>query len=50
MDTGKIWGYVFLMAAIAFVGKFVGCAGTAKLLGYNTRESGAIGMLMSCKG
>ncbi|KAL7418745.1 K(+)/H(+) antiporter [Cryptotrichosporon argae] len=50
LDTGKIWGYVILLCVVAFVGKFVGCAGTAKLLRYSNRESAAIGMLMSCKG
>ncbi|ORY24227.1 Sodium/hydrogen exchanger family-domain-containing protein [Naematelia encephala] len=50
LNTGKIWGYVIALCAIAWVGKFGGCAGMAKALGYNLRESGAIGMLMSCKG
>lgn len=50
LDTGKIWGYIILLTVIGFVGKFFGCAGVAKLCGYTWRESGAIGMLMSCKG
>lgn len=50
INTGKDWGYVVLLCVIAFFGKFIGCAGTAKLLRYPTREAGAIGMLMSCKG
>ena len=50
LDTGKIWAYVILLCAVAFSGKFIGCAGMAKLLKYGNREAGAIGMLMSCKG
>ncbi len=50
LNTGKIWGYVVLLCTVAFFGKFIGCAVTAKLLKYSNRESGAIGMLMSCKG
>ncbi|CAK9781840.1 putative potassium:hydrogen antiporter [Cutaneotrichosporon oleaginosum] len=50
LTDGKAWGYVVLLCVIGFAGKFVGCAATAKLLKYSWRESGAIGMLMSCKG
>lgn len=50
LDSGKSWGYIILFIFIGWAGKFVGCAFTAKWLGYTTRESGAIGMLMSCKG
>lgn len=50
LNNGKIWGYVILLTVVGFVGKFFGCAGVAKLCGYTWRESGAIGMLMSCKG
>ncbi|KAF9067693.1 Sodium/hydrogen exchanger family-domain-containing protein [Rhodocollybia butyracea] len=44
------WGYVFLICAVAFVSKFAACSVTAKVSGFNIRESGAIGSLMSCKG
>ena len=50
LNTGYIWGYIIMICVVAFTGKFIGCAGTARLLGYTVRESGAIGMLMSCKG
>ncbi|WOO78562.1 K(+)/H(+) antiporter 1 [Vanrija pseudolonga] len=50
LDTGIIWGYIILLCVVAFAGKFFGCAGVAKFCGYTWRESGAIGMLMSCKG
>lgn len=50
LDTGIIWGYIIFVCVLAWAGKFFGCAVTAKVLGYTTRESGAIGMLMSCKG
>lgn len=50
INTGKDWGYVVLICVVAFLGKFSGCAITARLCKYNVRESSAIGMLMSCKG
>nr|XP_019049777.1 potassium:hydrogen antiporter [Kwoniella bestiolae CBS 10118]OCF28707.1 potassium:hydrogen antiporter [Kwoniella bestiolae CBS 10118] len=50
LDTGKIWGYIILLCVVAFLGKFVGCAGAAMAMRYPLRESAAIGMLMSCKG
>ena len=50
LNDGTAWGYTFLIIFVAFLGKFLGCAVTARLTGFNVRESGAIGMLMSCKG
>ncbi|CUA69152.1 K(+)/H(+) antiporter 1 [Saccharomyces cerevisiae S288c] [Rhizoctonia solani] len=50
LNDGTAWGYTFLIIAVAFFGKFIGCAVTARFMGFNTREAGAIGMLMSCKG
>jgi len=50
LDTGVIWGWVILICVVAFAGKFIGCAAAAKLQGFTSRESGAIGVLMSCKG
>lgn len=50
LDTGIIWGYTICIIVIAFVSKFVGCAGAARLCGFNWRESTAVGTLMSCKG
>ncbi|CAE6384601.1 unnamed protein product, partial [Rhizoctonia solani] len=50
LNDGTAWGYTFLVIVVAFLGKFVGCAVTARFMGFNTREAGAIGMLMSCKG
>ena len=50
LDTGKTWGYTILICVVAFFGKFLGCFATAKVYGFNTRESDAIGTLMSCKG
>ncbi|KIJ57015.1 hypothetical protein M422DRAFT_198385 [Sphaerobolus stellatus SS14] len=50
LDNGATWGYVFLICAIAFFGKFIGCALSAKVMGFSNRESTAIGTLMSCKG
>ncbi|EUC66451.1 potassium:hydrogen antiporter [Rhizoctonia solani AG-3 Rhs1AP] len=50
LNDGTAWGYTFLIIAVAFFGKFIGCAVTARFMGFNNREAGAIGMLMSCKG
>ncbi|KAK8844163.1 hypothetical protein IAR55_006957 [Kwoniella newhampshirensis] len=50
LDTGMIWGYTILLIVVAFLGKFIGCAGAAMAMRYPLRESAAIGMLMSCKG
>jgi Kef-type K+ transport system membrane component KefB len=50
LDTGVAWGYTILIIVVAFSAKFFSCSITAKLAGFNFRESGAIGALMSCKG
>ncbi|THV05519.1 hypothetical protein K435DRAFT_834857, partial [Dendrothele bispora CBS 962.96] len=50
LDNGITWGYTIIIIVVAFASKFFACAGTAKLTGFNMRESGAIGALMSCKG
>ena len=48
---GITWGYTIAIICCAFAGKFGGCALAARYLaGFNWRESGAIGSLMSCKG
>ncbi|KAG6853435.1 hypothetical protein C0991_004435 [Blastosporella zonata] len=50
MNTGKTWGYTFLICTVAFFAKFIPCFGAAMATGFNWRESGAVGSLMSCKG
>ncbi|KAG8960213.1 K(+)/H(+) antiporter [Tulasnella sp. 408] len=50
LDNGITWAYVIIICLIAFFGKFIGCAVSARFMGFNLRESGAIGALMSCKG
>jgi len=50
LDNGITWGYTIIIILVAFTSKFLACASTAKLAGFNLRESGAIGSLMSCKG
>ncbi|ETW84079.1 potassium:hydrogen antiporter [Heterobasidion irregulare TC 32-1] len=50
LDTGLTWGYTILICVVAFFSKFLSCGLTAKAFGFNPRESGAIGILMSCKG
>jgi Kef-type K+ transport system membrane component KefB len=50
LNTGTAWGYVFLICAVSFTSKFVACGAAAHLNGFNWREAGAIGSLMSCKG
>ncbi|KAK4056201.1 K(+)/H(+) antiporter [Microbotryomycetes sp. JL221] len=50
LNTGEIWGFTFMIIAVAFSGKFVGCLFAAKLCNFTWRESGAVGSLMSAKG
>jgi Kef-type K+ transport system membrane component KefB len=50
LDNGVTWGYTILICVFAFFSKFIACGLTAKLTGFNLREAGAIGALMSCKG
>ncbi|KAJ7579934.1 Sodium/hydrogen exchanger family-domain-containing protein [Mycena floridula] len=50
LDNGITWGYTIIICLVAFASKFLACAISAKLMGFNIRESGAIGSLMSCKG
>ncbi|KAG6810749.1 hypothetical protein H0H92_010493 [Tricholoma furcatifolium] len=44
------WGYTIIICLVAFFSKFTACFATAYVTGFNWRESGAIGSLMSCKG
>ncbi|KAF8799460.1 hypothetical protein BYT27DRAFT_7201515 [Phlegmacium glaucopus] len=51
LNNGVTWAYTIAIIFTAFVGKFGGCALAAKYFaGFNWRESGTIGSLMSCKG
>ncbi|MCO5606341.1 hypothetical protein L7F22_060529 [Adiantum nelumboides] len=50
LSSGLVWGYIIAICTVAFTSKFIGCAGAARLTGFSTRESAAIGALMSCKG
>ncbi|KAG6917304.1 hypothetical protein DXG01_003145 [Tephrocybe rancida] len=51
LDNGITWAYTIAIIFTAFIGKFGGCALAARYgAGFNWRESGAIGSLMSCKG
>ncbi|KAG6888532.1 hypothetical protein C0995_007644 [Termitomyces sp. Mi166 len=51
LNDGITWAYTIAIIFTAFVGKFGGCSLAAKYVaGFNWRESGAIGSLMSCKG
>ncbi|KAG8833005.1 K(+)/H(+) antiporter [Serendipita sp. 399] len=50
LNNGTTWAYTILITVVAFIGKFVGAATSSRWLGFNWRESGAIGVLMSCKG
>ncbi|KAJ6610393.1 Sodium/hydrogen exchanger family-domain-containing protein, partial [Mycena sp. CBHHK59/15] len=49
LNTGVTWGYIIVIC-LAFTSKFVACGLTARATGFNWREAGAIGSLMSCKG
>ncbi|KAF9554536.1 hypothetical protein CPC08DRAFT_753614 [Agrocybe pediades] len=50
LNRGIDWGYIVLICLVAFTSKFVACGAAAYFNGFNWRESGAIGSLMSCKG
>lgn len=50
LDNGKTWGYTILICVVAFFAKFIPCSVSAKVFGFNHRESGAVGALMACKG
>jgi Kef-type K+ transport system membrane component KefB len=50
LNSGVIWGYTILICVVAWTGKFFGAGAAARFLKFSWRESGAIGMLMSCKG
>ncbi|KAG6856993.1 hypothetical protein H0H87_011087 [Tephrocybe sp. NHM501043] len=50
MNDGKTWGYTIIICLVAFFSKFASCYATAYATGFNWREAGAIGSLMSCKG
>ncbi|KAG9053826.1 K(+)/H(+) antiporter [Serendipita sp. 407] len=50
LNNGTTWGYTILITIVAFIGKFIGASVPSKWLGFNWREAGAIGILMSCKG
>lgn len=50
LNNGITWGYTILLCVVSFCAKFLPCSIAAKFSGFNWRESGAIGALMSCKG
>lgn len=50
LNTGTIWGFTVAICVLAFIGKFGGCSLAARYAGFNWREAGTIGSLMSCKG
>ncbi|CAM0142912.1 K(+)/H(+) antiporter [Umbelopsis sp. WA50703] len=50
LNTGEVWGYVFLVIFVACFGKITGCTAAAKINGMNWRESFTVGFLMNCKG
>ncbi|KAG2182863.1 hypothetical protein INT44_005844 [Umbelopsis vinacea] len=50
LDSGEVWGYVFLVIFVACFGKITGCTAAARINGMNWRESFTVGFLMNCKG
>src|SRR5687768_12987156 len=50
LTDGTAWAITVLLIAVACGGKIVGCSISAKLTGFNTRESLAVGFLMNTKG
>ncbi|KAG8952978.1 K(+)/H(+) antiporter [Tulasnella sp. 424] len=50
LDSGVTWGYTIMILVVAYIGKFFGGSGAARVAGFGWRESFTIGTLMSCKG
>ncbi|KAF3936362.1 hypothetical protein ABW20_dc0110374 [Dactylellina cionopaga] len=50
LNSGIVWGYVFGVLFVAFLGKITGATLAARLFGLRWRESFAVGALMQCKG
>jgi Kef-type K+ transport system membrane component KefB len=50
LNTGTAWAYTVLLCVVSFCAKFFPCFAAAFSTGFNWREAGAIGALMSCKG
>ncbi|RUS17961.1 Sodium/hydrogen exchanger family-domain-containing protein [Endogone sp. FLAS-F59071] len=47
LNSGEVWGFVFLTVFVACFGKVVGCTFAAKLSGMTWRESATVGFLMN---
>ena len=50
LNTGEAWAWAICIICVAWVSKFLPCFAAGRWVGFTTRESGAIGALMSCKG
>ncbi|KAI6030489.1 Sodium/hydrogen exchanger family-domain-containing protein [Pisolithus orientalis] len=50
LNDGAAWGFMFVLAALDFTGKFTSCTLSSRYLGFSWRESSTVGGLMSCKG
>ncbi|KIO05264.1 hypothetical protein M404DRAFT_15334 [Pisolithus tinctorius Marx 270] len=50
LNDGAAWGFMFVLAALDFTGKFTSCTLASRYLGFSWRESSTVGGLMSCKG
>ncbi|KAI8054414.1 Cation/H+ exchanger [Syncephalis plumigaleata] len=50
LNDAKSWGLVILLVVVSLFGKVICCAGSARLLGMQWRESLTVGFLMNCKG
>ncbi|KAI9513308.1 cation/H+ exchanger [Russula earlei] len=50
LNNGITWGYTILICVVAFFAKFIPCSIAARVFGFSYRESGAVGVLMACKG
>lgn len=50
VDTPELWGWAAIVTTVATVGKFLGSAVPARLMGVSTRESATLGALMNTRG
>lgn len=49
LDTLELWGWCAVLIGAATLGKFIGCAGAARVCGLSWADAGCIGILMNTR-
>ncbi len=49
LDSLALWGWCLVIIAAATIGKFVGCAGAARVCGLSWADSGCLGIMMNTR-